>query len=208
LHAQQAAESLIAAGVSEPSTETVRPAGRPTSVQDVLAALEGFRRVYHHGDIPPLHSDFDTDLFNTYRSAAFPSNEPIPLPRRADARGSLVECVRAHGGGGQTFMSTTVPGATRGEHFHLRKIERFVVVQGTAQIALRRMFSTEVVRFDVSGGDVVAVDMPTMWAHSITNVGSTELITLFWTDSVFDPTRPDTTYEPVDVSSQLLERVS
>ena len=108
-----------------------------------------------------------------------------------------MEAVKAHGGAGQTFFSTTRPGVTRGQHFHLAKVERFVVVRGEAEIALRRVLHDDVVRFRVSGRDPVVVDMPTMWAHSITNVGSDELLTLFWANEVFDPARPDTYAETV-----------
>lgn len=88
---------------------------------------------------------------------------------------------------------------TRGDHFHLRKVERFVVLAGSGRISLRKLFTTEVVSFDVGGDVPVVVDMPTMWVHNITNTGSTELTTLFWTHSLFDPQAPDTFWEPVDV---------
>ena len=83
----------------------------------------------------------------------------------------LVETVRSHGGTGQAFVSSTVPGAMRGDHWHLRKIERFMVVRGEAEIALRRLFHDDVVTFRVSGSEPGFVDMPTMWAHNIRNVG-------------------------------------
>lgn len=35
------------------------------------------------------------------------------------------------------------------------------------------------------------------WVHNITNTGETELKTLFWTNSLFDPEAPDTYWEPV-----------
>ena len=66
-----------------------------------------------------------------------------------DARGTFVETVRSRGGEGQSSISTTVPGVTRGEHYHLEKIERFAVVSGRASIALRRMFTDTVVTFEV-----------------------------------------------------------
>ena len=53
------------------------------------------------------------------------------------------------------------------------------------------------ISFEVSGDEPVAVDMPTMWAHNITNVGDDELMTQFWTNSLFDPLLPDTYAEPV-----------
>ena len=95
------------------------------------------------------------------------------------------------------FSSTTRPGHTRGEHFHLRKIERFVVLAGTGEIALRRLFDDQVVTFNVSGTEPAIVDMPTMWAHAITNTGSADLTTLFWADELFDPDRSDTYPEKV-----------
>ena len=58
-----------------------------------------------------------------------------------------------------------------------------------------------VVSFDVAGEAPAVVDMPTMWAHNITNTGNTELTTLFWTNSLFDPEAPDTYWEPVDLAA-------
>jgi UDP-2-acetamido-2,6-beta-L-arabino-hexul-4-ose reductase len=49
----------------------------------------------------------------------------------------------------------------------------------------------------VSGEEPVAVDMPTMWAHNITNTGSNQLYTSFWTNDIFNPEAPDTISEAV-----------
>jgi len=196
LHVQGAAQALID-GLTA-IEETLEPAGTPTTVQGVYDTLQGFNAMYATGDIPSLQSDLDVDLFNTLRAALFPAHYPIPLTQRTDARGSLTEVVRAHGGQGQTFVSTTRPGITRGEHFHLRKVERFVVVGGAARISLRRMFTHEVVSFDVTGEAPAIIDMPTMWVHNITNTGFGELTTLFWTNELFDPSAPDTFPEAVE----------
>ena len=68
---------------------------------------------------------------------------------------------------------------------------RFVVVSGRARISLRRMISSEVISIEVAGDEPMAVDMPTMWVHNITNVGDTELVTIFWADQLLDSDRPD-----------------
>lgn len=200
LHVQAAAQALLDA-VSTPTTGVVEPDGTTTTVVGVLDRLRSFRALYRSGDVPPLLTDLDVDLFNTLRAALFPAAYPLPLVQRADQRGALVEVVRAHGGPGQTFVSTTRPGITRGEHFHLRKVERFVVVAGQARIGLRRLHDTAVISFDVDGEHPVVVDMPTLWAHNITNTGDRELTTLFWTNELFDPDQPDTYPEPVAISS-------
>jgi UDP-2-acetamido-2,6-beta-L-arabino-hexul-4-ose reductase len=196
LHVQRAAGSLLEA-VDSGAPGRLHPAGTPTSVQEVFGMLRMFNDLYASGDIPPLSTDFDVALFNTLRAARFPACYPILLTPRADHRGSLVEVVRSHGGQGQTFVSTTKPGATRGEHFHLAKVERFVVLSGRGRISLRKMLTRETVSFDVDGVDPCIVDMPTMWAHNITNHGESELTTLFWTHELFDPNAADTFPEPV-----------
>ncbi|MGC4808139.1 NAD-dependent epimerase/dehydratase family protein [Micromonospora sp. DT233] len=196
-HATDAAARLVgvpAGGSWDPAMPPLR-----IGVGELARRLTGFAETYRRAEIPPLRDRHDVRLFNTYRSHAFPAHAPLPLPRRADARGELVETVRAHDGGGQTFCSGTHPGVTRGEHFHLAKIERFVVLRGSAEIALRRVGDGDVVRFAVAGDEPVAVDMPTMWAHRITNTGPGELVTLFWTNELFDPGRPDTYPEPVEL---------
>ncbi|MEV4656124.1 NAD-dependent epimerase/dehydratase family protein [Micromonospora sp. NPDC049301] len=196
VHVTDAAARLI--GVPSGGTwDPTMPALR-IGVRDLVDRLTGVATTYRAGEIPPLVDRHDVRLFNTYRSHCFPAHYPLALPRRADARGELVETVKAHGGAGQTFCSTTHPGITRGEHFHLAKVERFVVLRGSAEISLRRVGDSEVLRFPVSGDEPVLVDMPTMWAHRLTNTGSDELVTMFWTNELFDPDRPDTWPEPVE----------
>ena len=47
--------------------------------------------------------------------------------------------------------------------------------------------------------DPSAVDMPTGWAHNITNTGDDVLITQFWSHELFRPERPDTFPERVQM---------
>lgn len=196
LHAQKAAAALLE-GLE--TTETVlEPKGEDVGVQEVWDLLVEFHESYvGRGEIPDLSTDFRIDLFNSYRTALFPEHYPIKLNPHADPRGFFVETVRCAGGQGQSSISTTVPGITRGEHYHLSKIERFAVVQGTARMSLRKMFTDEVLDFHVTGEETTAVDMPVGWVHNITNTGDDTLITQFWVHEFFDPENPDTFPEPV-----------
>jgi UDP-2-acetamido-2,6-beta-L-arabino-hexul-4-ose reductase len=200
LHVQDAVDEMLglAAGAA---SGVVSPEGRPTHVSTVRDLLTGFHRTYTNGDIPDLNDPLHLALFNTYRSFTFPDQFPIHPPLRADQRGHLFDAVRGYGGQAQVFCSTSHPGITRGEHFHRRKVERFMVLRGTAEIALRRLFDDAVVRFQVCGDEPAMIDMPTMWAHSITNTGDDELMTLFWANEVFDPQAPDTYPEPVHANA-------
>ena len=197
LHAQRAAQVLIDA-MGEGTDDVLRPEGRAARVSDVLARLRGYHATYTRGDLPDLTDELDVDLFNTYRSFVFPASFPRHAQVHADPRGVLFETSRAHGGTSQTFVSTTRPGHTRGDHYHLRKVERFFVVSGEAEISLRRLLSDEVVRFQLSGERPGFVDMPTLWVHNITNVGKDDLVTMFWSDQLLDPDLPDQYAEAVE----------
>ncbi|GIG91695.1 polysaccharide biosynthesis C-terminal domain-containing protein [Plantactinospora endophytica] len=197
VHALDAAAGLLGLPADPGAPWDAAMPALQIGVHALADRLTGFARTYRDGEFPALADRHDVRLFNTYRSHRFPADQPRPLVRHADRRGALVEVVKAHGGAGQTFASTSAPGVTRGEHFHLAKIERFAVLRGTAEIALRRIGHREVLRFRVDGDEPVVVDMPTMWAHRITNLGDGELLTLFWANELFDPDRPDTYPEPV-----------
>jgi UDP-2-acetamido-2,6-beta-L-arabino-hexul-4-ose reductase len=190
LHYCDAADA-IADAVKAESTGQVCPRGEKTSVGAVARKLAEFAESYGQGTIPSISDPFDLRLFNSYRQVLYPSTFPRKLQRHADQRGSFIECVRETSGG-QTSFSTTVPGITRGNHFHFFKVERFVVLSGSARISIRRMLTDEFQNFDVNSDEPVFIDMPTLHTHNITNTGSKELLTLFWVNEHFDPANPDT----------------
>ncbi|WP_068255405.1 polysaccharide biosynthesis C-terminal domain-containing protein [Janibacter corallicola] len=196
LHAQDAAQALIDGLVSDEAR--LSPTPEEHGVREVWDLLQEFHAEYvPSGQIPDLSSKFRIDLFNTYRAALFPEHYPIQLVPHTDPRGSFVETIRCRGGEGQTSFSTTVPGVTRGEHYHLSKIERFAVIRGRAVMELRRMFTDEVLTFEADGDQPVAIDMPVGWVHNITNTGDDILFTQFWSHELFRPEAPDTFPEPV-----------
>ncbi|MFQ5481658.1 MAG: NAD-dependent epimerase/dehydratase family protein [Nitrospinaceae bacterium] len=195
LHAQEAVEQIHAI-LQDGTGGRVEIPGNPLTVSGLLSRLQTLAEAYSHALVPDLRAALDLQLFNTYRSYLFPGHYPVKLKRHADARGELFEAVRELNGG-QTYISTTRPGITRGNHFHRHKIERFLVLNGEAVIRIRRMFSPLVREFHVSGREPQFLDIPTLHTHNITNTGSGELTTLFWSHELFDPAFPDTI--PADV---------
>src|SRR4029079_6386169 len=128
---------------------------------EVLALLEDYKEKYfERGEVPSLNSAFEVNLFNTYRSYInHKDHYPVKFTQHIDPRGAFVEVIRL-GLGGQVSFSTTVPGITRGNHFHTRKIERFAVIKGKALIQLRKIDSDEVLDFYLDGNEPAYVDMP------------------------------------------------
>jgi len=196
VHAGVVADSMIDAFRCGTSKDQ-RIAGLEISVESLYEKIEKFHNEFNNGLFPHFHSDFDVQLFNTYRAASFPNTYPRILEMNSDDRGVLFETVKG-GGGGQSFISWTKPGVVRGNHYHRYKVERFVVLSGDAEIRVRKLFSNTVHSFIVNGSKPVAIDMPTLHTHNIVNMGSEPLLTMFWAHEVFKPLMPDTYSEPVD----------
>jgi len=169
------------------------PHTKECKVSEVLKKLEEYKTLYfENGEIPALESPFDFQLFNTFRSYIdHKSHFPIKFTQHTDPRGAFVEVIRL-GIGGQCSYSTTVPGITRGNHFHTRKIERFAVIKGKARIQLRKIDSDEVLSFYLDGAEPAYVDMPIWYTHNITNIGEEELLTIFWINEPYNPADADT----------------
>lgn len=167
-------------------------------VSEILSLFEYFNDTYaKEGFIPVLKNRDEVNLFNTFRSYIKTSAHfPIKLKKNSDNRGVFVETIKL-GIGGQVSFSTTVPGITRGNHYHTRKIERFTVIKGKAKIQLRKIGSTEVIDLFLDGNEPAYVDMPVWFTHNITNIGEDELYTQFWINEWYDPIDADTYFEKV-----------
>lgn len=173
-------------------------ATKSITVGEILKMLFVMKEQYiDFGQIPDITDSFSLQLFNTLRSYLIPSKFfPFAYKVNSDSRGMFIEALKSVSGG-QTSYSSTIPGITRGNHFHTRKVERFSVLKGEALIQMRRIGTSEVYSYTVSGNTPSFVDMPVWYTHNLTNIGSEELITLFWINEIYDPNDPDTFFEPV-----------
>jgi UDP-2-acetamido-2,6-beta-L-arabino-hexul-4-ose reductase len=180
------------------TNKIVIPFTSEKKVSDILNLLLKYRSTYfERHSFPELTSVFERNLFNTFRCYIdHRSYFPVILKKNEDQRGVYTETVRTSLGG-QFSFSTTHPGITRGNHFHTRKIERFIVIKGRAVIELRRIGTSEKISFGLNGENPSFVDMPVWYTHNIKNTGEEDLITLFWINEFYDPEDQDTFYEEV-----------
>ena len=169
-----------------------------SKVSSILSLLKGYRDQYQdNGVIPEINSTFELNLFNTFRCYMdIEKRFPVKYKEHTDPRGAFVEVIRLNVGG-QVSFSTTVPGITRGNHFHTRKIERFAVIKGKALIQLRQIGTGKTLNFELNGEEPAYVDMPVWFTHNIKNTGEEELYTIFWINEFYNANDPDTYFENV-----------
>lgn len=157
----------------------------------LVQKLESFKSFRQDLLLPDFADEFVKKLYATYLSYLDPGNLSYALDKKSDNRGYLGEFLKA-ACFGQIFVSNTFPGIIRGNHYHNTKAEKFLVVEGEGVIALRDIHCSRIVEFKVNGCDLRVIDIPPGYTHSIKNTGSSNLVTLFWSDQVLDPNNADT----------------
>ena len=164
----------------------------------IVELLESFRDQPATLLMPEIPAgSFEKKLYSTYLSYLPRERAIFPLRMNVDARGSFTELLKTEKCG-QFSVNISKPGVTKGQHWHNTKWELFIVVSGRGLIEQRRVGGDEVLRFEVSGERIEAVQMLPGYTHNIINLSDTEdLVTLMWANERFDPERPDTFFEPV-----------
>lgn len=165
-------------------------------VGELADRIRRFRSIRWTLRLPDLRDPLTRRLHATYVAALPEEDLAYPLNEQRDDRGKLAELAKSEAAG-QIFVSTTRPGIIRGNHYHHTKVEKFCVLQGDGVIRFRRIGSAGVVEYAVSGDRWEVLDIPPGYTHNIENVGSEDLIVLFWASEIFDDDAPDTHYQEV-----------
>ncbi len=161
------------------------------SIGELAEKLDFFKRVRTTCLLPDFSDPLEKYLYSTYLSYLETGDFMYGAEKKTDARGYLFELIKSKSAG-QIFVSRTIPGITRGNHYHDTKVEKFCVVEGSGLISFRHMITGETFSVEAAGVDCKIVDIPPGYTHSIKNVGQNDLITIFWANEIFDQTRPDT----------------
>jgi UDP-2-acetamido-2,6-beta-L-arabino-hexul-4-ose reductase len=184
--------------ISKESEVNIEDITYETNVSSILSKLEIFNDIYFKkGKIPDLNNHFDISLFNTFRSYINHKKYfPIFHIMHNDERGSFSELVRSYSKG-QASFSTTKKNVVRGNHYHTRKIERFSVISGKAKIEIREILSDNIISYVLDGNTPSYIDMPIWYTHNIKNIGSDDLLTMFWVNEHYEDNDSDTYIEKV-----------
>ena len=165
---------------------------------EIVDILYSFRESRVNFEVPNVGDAITKKLYSTYLSYLPAEEFSYPLKMNVDDRGSFTEMLRSNCCG-QVSINISKPGITKGEHWHNTKTEKFCVVSGRGVIRFRdeREPNSPVIEKFVSGDKIEVVDIPTGYTHNIENLGDTDMVTIMWCNECFDPSHPETYFDPV-----------
>lgn len=116
------------------------------------------------------------------------------LEQKKDERGRLVqnEDNELANSMKHFHVSSSVPGAIRGQHYHNTKTEWFLVLEGKARIICKDLKTEEILELKLEGDDPQLVKISPKIAHTIENIGDSKMYLLAFVDKPFDEKNPDT----------------
>ena len=175
------------------------PITHKVTLGEIVDLLDSFKAQPQTLLMPEIpYNSFAKKLYSTYLSYLPKEKASFALKMNVDQRGSFTELLKTEKCG-QFSVNISLPGITKGQHWHNTKWEFFIVVSGHGLIQQRKIGSDEVLNFEVSGDKIEAVHMLPGYTHNIINLSDTEnLVTVMWANEQFDPQKPDTFFEVVE----------
>jgi UDP-2-acetamido-2,6-beta-L-arabino-hexul-4-ose reductase len=174
------------------------PVTYKVTLGEIVDLLEQFKQQSDTLMMPKMPAgSFAKKLYSLYLTYLPKEKFAYTLKMNVDNRGSFTELVHTEDCG-QVSINISKPGTIKGQHWHNSKWELFIVVAGHGLIQERNINTGETVEFEVSGDRIEAIRMIPGWTHNIMNLSQTEnLVTVMTCNEIFDPSHPDTFFEPV-----------
>jgi UDP-2-acetamido-2,6-beta-L-arabino-hexul-4-ose reductase len=174
------------------------PVTHKVTLGEIVDLLEQFKAQPTTLMMPKMpEGSFAKKLYSLYLTYLPTEKFKYAMKMNVDNRGSFTELVHTEDCG-QVSINISRPGIIKGQHWHNSKWELFIVVAGHGLIQERNINTGEMVEFEVSGDKIEAIHMIPGWTHNIINLSETEnLVTVMTCNEIFDPSHPDTFFEPV-----------
>ena len=122
----------------------------------------------------------------------------LELRSVSDSRGWLLKVLMGHQVAkigqefGEIYISSAVPGAFKGGHYHVETTEWFLVIQGRGSFWCKSKDSREWVAKSTSASIPFVIEVKPEICHIFKNEGTNDLVVLAYSSRPYNPEEPDT----------------
>ena len=160
-----------------------------TTVGTLSNLIEGFRSNLKSGILPQLTDRFTNSLFSTFVSF-LPFEELFgEFGLLSNNTGSFAELITTQHSG-QVSVLTIAPGATRGDHYHNYKLEKFFVVEGKVKVFFENIKLGDKYNNICEVGETFITRPGDI--HKLKNIDDKQAVIVIWANEVYQKDNPDT----------------
>ena len=140
-----------------------------------------------------LAHGFDKLLYSTFLTYIPVKQFKYNISSIKDKRGSFFEFVKSRNNG-QISILVVKPNQVRGNHYHMTKVERFLILSGQGYFVFKNLINGEQKKILFNSAKETIVETIPGWAHNIKNTGKKDLIAILWANENYNKEKPDTIY--------------
>ncbi len=144
-----------------------------------------------------LAHGFDKFLYSTYISYIPISQYKYIVTSKNDKRGSFYEFIKSSKNG-QISILKVKPNQTRGNHYHMTKVEKFFILSGKGEFIFENLITKIQKKIKVNYLQKTIVETIPGWVHNIKNTGKKDLIFILWSNEIYNKNNPDTVYSEIN----------
>ena len=160
----------------------------PDSLSKILCQM---KKDHGYFFIKSINQEFLLKLYSTFLTY-FPKNLfTYPLKKNQDDRGNFSEFLKFQNFG-QISYFTINKNKSRGDHYHHKKVEKFIFLNGKVKITYVNIINNKKITFIISANENKVVETIPGWAHNIENVSNQVVAGVVWANEIFDSSKPDT----------------
>jgi dTDP-4-dehydrorhamnose 3,5-epimerase-like enzyme len=116
----------------------------------------------------------------------------IPREKIQDSRGWFLKIINGHEEHlpqftGEIYIISANPGETKGEHYHLKANEWFLLIKGKCRLKLCDTIDNEYFEIILEDSLPRTIFIPAKIAHSFENKSGEDFMLIAYTDRLYDP---------------------
>lgn len=163
-----------------------------TTPKIILQKLMVFQKYRYIKLIPAFKDNFTKNLYSTFLTFLPKKKFKYSLKKITDKRGSFVEFIKSDSFGQVSFLKINSK-LSRGNHYHMSKVEKFLLLNGRCKFQFKNMKNEyEKIDFIIDSNNTEVIETIPGWLHSLKNLSNYPIYLIIWANEMFDKKNPDT----------------
>ena len=158
----------------------------------ILDKIKLFQKYRYQKLIPDFKDTFSKNLYSTFLTFLPKKLFKYSIEKKSDKRGTFVEFLKTISSGQISYIKINSK-LSRGNHYHMSKVEKFLLLNGRCKFEFKNMKNpNENINFIINSKNTEIMETIPGWLHSVKNLSNYPIYLIIWANEIFDKLKPDT----------------